>query len=220
MEKSLLRRRVIDKITRVGSWIVECGSGEYLLVETKRNGGGIVFLRALHSTFVVLSIALIFRNVLDPTRSLAFSSHELLTQLSAIGPWFGTVFAATYVGLYSRFASQWSYLAGVYNQIKAAECRKPEDGNCLAEWKAGFIEDAEDLHLIGKSVFGSIARAWLQDMLVCTAYEAHTLNGSARLTALRHWLGLPGPAKRPLSANERTAAESEREDVAPVRRAR
>jgi hypothetical protein len=32
--------------------------------------------------------------------------------------WIGAIFAAVYAALYARFASQWSYLAGVYNQMR------------------------------------------------------------------------------------------------------
>ncbi len=43
----------------------------------------------------------------------------LLTAL----PTFGAIFAAVYFALYARFASQWSYLANLYNKIKEAETR-------------------------------------------------------------------------------------------------
>jgi hypothetical protein len=219
MERWPARLDFIDTVTRVGSWVVEYASGEYLLAKSKRNGGGIVFLRALHSTIVILSLALLLKNALDPTRSSEFSLFELQTQLSGIGPWFGTVFAATYAGLYSRFASQWSYLAGVYNQIKAAECRKDVDANCISQWKAGFIEDAEDLHLIRKPIFWGIAHVWLQDMLVCTAFAAHTPNGPARLAALRNSLGLRDSAgHRAVGVSERIPSD-ERENETPTRRA-
>jgi hypothetical protein len=162
---------------------VERGSGEYLLWDN-RNGGDVVFVRALHSTFVVLAIALLLKNGLDPARTFEFSCTELRNQVLGLGPWFGTVFAGTYAALYARFASQWTYLAGVYNQIKAAECRQP-DPKPIAEWKAGFIEDAEDLHLIRKQMFASIARAWMADPAVRSAFEKHAPGGSDRFARLK-----------------------------------
>lgn len=68
-------------------------------------------------------------------------------------PWLGAVFTATYAALYARFSAQWSYLAGVYNQMMATQSEIEPSGkqpNALEEiqlWKAGFAEDAEDLHL-------------------------------------------------------------------------
>jgi hypothetical protein len=75
--------------------------------------------------------------------------------------WFGAIFAAVYALLYARFSSQWTYLAGVYNQIKAAQVRDRPAKEALAEWKAGFIEDCDDLHLVRKDMFASIAHEWL-----------------------------------------------------------
>lgn len=67
-------------------------------------------------------------------------------------PWLGATIAASYAASYSRFASQWVYLAELYNQIKAAELSIPEvltpaQVLVFAEWKAGFLEDCETLHL-------------------------------------------------------------------------
>jgi hypothetical protein len=62
--------------------------------------------------------------------------------------------------VYARFASQWTYLAGVYNQIKAAEARRDADAEKLAEWKQGFIADAEALHLDNNPIFVDLVAAW------------------------------------------------------------
>ena len=72
-------------------------------------------------------------------------------------PWLGAIFAGVYVALYARFASQWSYLAGVYNQIRqtlATWDPTKDNANHLNLWRAGFIEDALDLHLATKPMFG------------------------------------------------------------------
>ena len=79
-----------------------------------------------------------------------------------------------YAALYSRFASQWTYLAGVYNQIKMAESRTDRDPRKIAEWKAGFIVDAEELHLVRKPLFAEVVRAWRKDAAVEDAYQART----------------------------------------------
>lgn len=91
---------------------------------------------------------------------------------------------AVYASLYARFASQWSYLAGVYNQIKAAECGQKCDRIALAEWKAGFIEDAEDLHLARKPVFASIIHAWVKDAEVEVRFLKDVPGGEHRFELL------------------------------------
>jgi hypothetical protein len=169
------------------NWTVRYGSGEYLLDRPDvSNGGTIVFARALHVSVAIICSGLLLRNWLDPARDSAFSVHELRIQLMAAGPWFGTVFAAGYAALYARFASQWTYLAGVYNQIKAAEARKDSSEDVLADWKAGFIEDASELHLIRKRMFASIVRTWAvaHDGKVRAAFELYAPGGKPRFEAL------------------------------------
>ncbi|MGH9256831.1 MAG: hypothetical protein ACRD3C_19900, partial [Vicinamibacterales bacterium] len=119
----------------------------------------------------------------DPRRTWDFSGTELRLQLVETLPWFGAVFAGMYTALYARFASQWGYLAGVYNQIKAAECRGQCDANALAEWKAGFIEDAQELHLATKPAIASILSVWGRQPNVKAKF-IETVAGKERRLAL------------------------------------
>jgi len=109
------------------------------------------------------------------------------------------VFAGTYTALYARFASQWQYLADLYNQIKAKEIDLANNKECeiakyremainstsddpintccnpahlLAEWKIGLIEDANTLHLSNKPPFESVVKLWNSDEVV-RAVQAH-----------------------------------------------
>jgi hypothetical protein len=186
--------------------LVEFGSGEYLL-RNDCNGGNIVFLRACHSTIVILTLALLFKNWVDPNRTAVFSFVEFRTQLAGISAWLGPVFAGAYAALYTRFASQWTYLAGVYNQIKAAQSRKDADLEVIAQWKAGFIEDAADLHLILKPTFASIVREWTKNRRVREMFEMHSPGGRARLQELRVAIGV---AVRQTSRQLRQHAEVDR----------
>jgi hypothetical protein len=137
-----------DLIHLVGN-LLDWSSGEYLLTHVRYpNGGTVVFLRALHVTIVVFLGVLGAMNLMDPTRGYEFSWTELAEQTLARITWIGAIFATVYALLYARFASQWTYLAGVYNQIKAAQLRDKVDAGVLAEWKAGFIEDCDDIHLL------------------------------------------------------------------------
>lgn len=116
-------------------------SGEWLLTECGyANGGSVIAARSLMSSLGLLCLALGLVNVLDPSRTWAFSWAEARAQLCEKTNWFGTVFAIIYAAFYARFASQWTYLAGVYNQIKAAESTKQCDPLKLAEWKPRGVE--------------------------------------------------------------------------------
>jgi len=98
-------------------------------------------------------------------------------------PTFGAIFAACYVALYSRFSSQWTYLANVYNQIKAAETSAETDKKILiAEWKAGFIEDALTLHLAYKPIFSATINVWGRDESVAEAFEKYSYKKASRPT--------------------------------------
>jgi hypothetical protein len=129
-------------------------------------------------------LALIFRNLLDESRTWQFSIVELKTQMFVTFHWFGTILAASYAALYARFASQWTYLANLYNQIKAAECRADCDQDKLAEWKAGFMEDAEELHLAGKPLFASVLHAWGMEEKIKEQFKTNAPGGAARFDVL------------------------------------
>jgi hypothetical protein len=165
---------------------LEFVSGEYLLTRLGHsNGGTVVLLRSLHVSAIVFAFALLAINVLDPARGGPFCADELRRQLLENGKWFGALFGAAYAALYARFASQWSYLAGVYNQIKAAQARKDHDEVAVAEWRAGFIEDCDELHLVRKPMFASIVHAFLSDDMpaaaeIRKAFDLHTPGGEAR----------------------------------------
>jgi hypothetical protein len=165
-------------------------SGEYLLTWIRYpNGGTVVFLRALHVTVVIFLGALAIVNLLDPTRGYEFSWTELGTQTLARVTWIGAIFATVYALLYARFASQWTYVAGVYNQIKSAEIRGIVNADVLAEWKAGFIEDCDDLHLVRKPMFASIAHEWLKldtatGPLVRSNLAGHSPGGAKRCSEI------------------------------------
>ncbi len=148
--------------------VVDFLSGEWMLTRwDKANGGTIILLRSfiIAITIFILTIALL--NILDPHRSWAFDVNELKLQVANKLPWFGAIFAAVYLTLYSRFSSQWVYLSGLYNSIKQTEVSSHYyDANAMAEWKAGFIEDAECLHMVKKRSFAPIIKAWGSDELV------------------------------------------------------
>jgi hypothetical protein len=77
--------------------------------------------------------------------------------------------------------------------IKSAEARKDADEGALAEWKAGFIEDCQDLHLLRKPMFASVAHAWLnpeRGFGVRECFSLYAPNGEKRLLEIEQQLGM------------------------------
>jgi hypothetical protein len=99
-------------------------------------------------------------------------------------PWFGAFFTGVYVALYSRFSSQWTYLAGLYNQIMAVLARPESDPRVMAGWKAGFIEDADDLHLALKPMYAVIIKKLAEEEDVVKDFEDDAPGGKQRLQEL------------------------------------
>lgn len=173
-------------------------SGEWMLTFRQRrpNGGSIVLARSLWCSATIYVGLLLLRELLDPNRSWEPSCLEIRLRLLATMPWYGAIFTACYASLYTRFASQWSYLAALYNQIVSAQisveaARGEEAVGLFVPWKAGFIEDADDLHLATKPLFAHAVLGWLGDPAVRAWFEAHSLGGLTRLnqieSAARHF---------------------------------
>jgi hypothetical protein len=175
------------------SWdsIVNIVSYEFILTPNKRaNSGSIVLLRSLLISSTFYLIGLVLYNLLgiwDSTRVCSFSRHELVVQIADSIHMFGAIFGAVYLGLYSRFASQWAYLANLYNKIKETQAKTadvPQAQRFIDGWKAGFIEDAFELHLATKTSFVPTINAWLKEPQVTaeledknhSAYSPETVN--------------------------------------------
>ncbi len=181
---------IVDKLLRRWGPMVEWLSLEKLLTATMRsNGGDIILLRTFCITIWLYILAVVLKQVLDADRTWQFSGRALLTELRDTLPWAGAIFAAVYASLYTRFASQWLYLASLYNQIKAIEARTAgasgsQAGPVIAAWKAGFLEDAEELHLATKGLFVSVMKIWGEDAAVREQFVKNTPGGDERFTEL------------------------------------
>ncbi|PKL40554.1 MAG: hypothetical protein CVV44_02815 [Spirochaetae bacterium HGW-Spirochaetae-1] len=162
--------------------LIEIITGEFILTRYKKsNGGSVIILRSLLSAFILFIIVLFLLNSIDPGRTSDFSWVELRLQVVEKFSWFGVFFATIYAALYARFSSQWTYLANLYNQIKQAETRCEINSEKLAEWKAGFVEDAEVLHLMMKPIFSSVICEWLKDDKVRGKFDQFTPGGDNKL---------------------------------------
>lgn len=149
------------------------------------NSGNIILFRAAWISVLVYGIAIVLRQYLAPGGSFA---HEWPgPAIAHTMPWFGAIYAGIYAALYARFASQWTYLAELHNQIMAAAKQSNStrrSRRVLTTWQAGFIEDAETLHLATKPMFAAVIRSLLSKPEVRRHYVRWTAGGEARLNSL------------------------------------
>ena len=158
-------------------------SFEFLLRRAP-NGGAVILARSVAISLQTYALALLVREWLLPNTVLSFSLPALKEALLETLPWYGAIFAGAYAALYSRLSAQWTYLADLYNQIMAVQCAGSPDVDAMTLWMAGFIEDAEDLHLATKPIFASVIASMLKDDQVRKAFIAHAPGHEARLNAL------------------------------------
>lgn len=151
-------------------------SGEWML-KIRSNGGTIVFLRALWVTALVMAAT----GLLNDDVVTKSSCRELATPaLNPLLGFSGAVFVFAYTAFYARFASQWSYLANVYNQIMAAKLSGSRSLS-MSRWQAGFIEDADELHLAEKPMFAGVILSMLKIPQVRHEFITGTAGGEIRL---------------------------------------
>jgi len=169
----------------VWSKFVNLISGEWILSTCRRgNGGDVILLRSFLVGFVLYAFLLGLKNLIDPNKSFSFDFVDLRKQLIETSTLFGAIFGAVYVALYTRFASQWTYLAELYNKIKEAEVDGGANKDVIAEWKAAFLEDATELHLATKGLFVSIIHTWGKDAQVQQKFIKYAPGGQPRFNVL------------------------------------
>jgi hypothetical protein len=160
-------------------------TAEYLL-DRNSNGGDIVLARSLIVAAKLAALTLILKNLIDPCIGYNFSWSELRQQCIDLAPWGSAVAGATYLALYDRFKSQWTYLAALYNQIKHAEIEaeiecceavQSKKSEKLKQWKAGYIEDAVEMHLHTKGNVAGIIKYWIQEPEVKNFFEKYSPSG-------------------------------------------
>ena len=160
-------------------------AGEWLLKTFKANGGAVIALRAIWITSIFAGVAMIAVSALDPGRVGPISWSGIVDVFWGVSNNVMIFLGASYLALYARFVSQWSYLAGLYNLIKQAEAVNDANPVVIAEWKAGYLEDAENLHLAAKNNLAPVLHAWVKDPSVVRAYIKNTPGGANRLRQLR-----------------------------------
>jgi hypothetical protein len=166
-------------------------SGEWILRWTQytANGGTVVAARTLWLTIWLFIPAFLLKTALADNKVWCVDLRQGAADFVDVLPWLGAMFGAVYIAFYTRFSSQWTYLANLYNQIVQAQLALPNDDaerrlDILAAWKAGFIEDAEDLHLAAKPMFIVAIQQWGSDALVAKKFDKNTVGGEIRLKKL------------------------------------
>lgn len=161
-------------------------SAEFVISEWLPNGGTAVLVRSIIVTTYVYALGVALRSVLhEDSAALTFDLSRAYAEVRETLHWAGAIFVTVYAALYARFASQWHYLAGLYNQFMAAAMTL-QDGDSSAErtlrmWQAGFIEDADELHLVTKPMFASVIEELLKKPEVREIFCTYTPGGAARL---------------------------------------
>lgn len=166
-------------------------SGEWILEWSPHtaNGGTVVAARSLWLTFWIFLPAFLLRATLGEGRGPEFDLRQGAADFVELLPWLAAIFAGVYAAFYTRFSSQWTYLANLFNQIVQTQLTLPEVPHAaqldtMASWKAAFIEDAEDLHLAAKPMFLVAVHDWGTDPTVANKFARNTVRGEERLTAL------------------------------------
>lgn len=169
------------------AWALRYLSFEFLL-DLMPNGGRAVLYRSTLISILIYAGAVAFASRIEPGASWRPDMDAARKIVFETIPWFGAVFAGVYLALYARFASQWQYLASVYNQMMATAVQQPPIGHTpeavLRIWQAGIIEDAEDLHLACKPMFASLVSVLLTRPAVRRQFVDHAPGGAERLIAL------------------------------------
>lgn len=169
-------------------WWTNGLAGEFVLKRWP-NGGSAIFVRTLWITALMYSAALLLRAVPYTDWSLGIHWDKLRSEVGETVPWLGAIAGGVYTALYARFSSQWSYLANVYHQMKSSILSGPSAPSTHQEeqlqyWKAAFVEDAEDLHLVRKKMFAMTAWEWLGDEAVSDMFDRYTTGGEQRRISL------------------------------------
>lgn len=179
-----------------------------MLSNGRPNGGDVVVFRTLWVDLILLVVM----GAIKATDWPYISACEFLSQTldEVIGMLRDTqgpvVFGAVYVALYARFTSQWTYMANLYNLIKQAEVTQSgptppppptpvppvppvlqalsAQALAIAQWKAGYIEDAYTTHMATKPMVAGVIKAWYGLAEVRAAFE----DGTPRHHEIVAWL--------------------------------
>jgi hypothetical protein len=161
-------------------------TGEFFL-KIMPNGGTAVLLRAAFISIYLYLLVIAVKSFTSECAIFSFAADQLRSEFNSTIPWFGAIFGGTYAALYSRFSSQWSYLADLYNQQLSASLtlsKEQINDDNYAIWQAAFIEDAVCMHLATKPGFSNAILGMLQEKQIREILEEDEHFGKERVSEL------------------------------------
>ena len=167
-------------------WVFSILSFELVLL-MRPNGGFTIFIRTFLMSLVIYLLAIAVKSYSCPTAILTFSWVQFRFEISETIPWFGAIFGGIYAALYTRFSSQWTYLADLYNQQLSTAITATQDereSENYAIWQAAFIEDAVCMHLAKKPGFCFAIYQMLTEVKIREILETDQHFGEKRVKKL------------------------------------
>jgi hypothetical protein len=132
-------------------------SGEFIL-DYMPNGGIAVLFRTILVSVLIYFCAVILK--------MYSADQDVKKVVAETIPWLGAILGGTYAAFYSRFSSQWAYIADLYNQQMALAITLSDvtiEGDNYKAWQSAFIEDAVCMHLATKEGFRNAINEMLED---------------------------------------------------------
>lgn len=168
------------------SSLVSFISAEWILTKFQQsNGGAVILARSIFVASWITFLLFLAYGIQSGSFCNIFNLSFIKSHLFDGVKIFGTILAFVYAALYARFSAQWRYLADLYNKIKETQARNGANPTILAEWKAGFIEDADELHLATKKIFMSVIHHWIDEDDVKVEFIKNTPCGRSHYENLK-----------------------------------
>lgn len=161
-------------------------TGEFFL-KFMPNGGTAVLLRSAFVSLYLYLLTIAAKSFTNECAIFSFSLDQLRSEFNSTIPWLGAIFGGIYAALYSRFSSQWSYLADLYNQQLSAALTLSKDqlnSDNFAIWQAAFVEDAVCMHLATKPGFSNAILQMLNEEKIRKILEEDKHFGTNRVKQL------------------------------------
>ena len=155
--------------------VIDYLSGEFFL-DFMPNGGKAVLIRTAWVSSLIYLSAIAIKSYCSGGVLFSLSLAEFKKEVAETLPWLGAILGGSYAALYSRFSSQWAYIADLYNQQMALASSLPEEQISWENyhaWQAAFIEDAICMHLETKDGFRNAIYEMLQNQEVKVLLNEH-----------------------------------------------
>lgn len=179
----------LTKLIMCIEWLLAFITAERAL-QLAPNGGAVVLLRSLWSSLLIYCLGIGVLTWTEHLPTFTDPVEQMKTVLHETIAWFGAIFAAIYVALYTRFSSQWTYLTNLYNeQMCAGLLKNSPDFNRATydRWRAAFVEDAIKMGLDKKDGISTLVYFLLREPGVCRALDGEPIIGEGGVEKYKEW---------------------------------